>query len=209
MFKRLALAACIVLAAMTPATALAGKSTACTAPIIGGSTGDLVVPSGAHCHLFGVTVDGTITVQAGGALDTRNGTSISKHVFARDARRVVLWDTDIYGQVHVTGTTGPVSIGASSCNLDPIAGGNIHLFKNHGYVGVCQMSIRNNLNVQDNDRFVTLIENRAGNNIIVQRNVSTHIFDNEADNNLICHGNAPLKYSGNVVGGKAIGQCRV
>ncbi len=137
-----------------PGTALAAEATECAGTLTGGTYEKLAVPDGATCKLKGVTVEKSVRVGEGATLVTKAmsgvNTSIGQHVMGAGAQSVRLIDTDVYGQIHLRLTTGPIVIGTKGCAVDPIADGNIHLHDNFGSIAVCQMTIRNNLLVQNN-----------------------------------------------------------
>jgi hypothetical protein len=178
----------------------ASHSTACTGTL----TGDferIDVPDGATCVLEDATVQHSVTVGAGATLIT-DDTTIKQNVRGRGAASVRLIDTDILGNITLSRTTGRIVIGNDGCAVDPIAGGNIHLFDNFGSIAICQMSVRNNILLQNNDGRLALFDNRVGNNrntvrgnIQLARNDAsdTGIFIVRANSaeRLSCRDNAP------------------
>jgi len=234
MFRSL-LIACLVLAALPAAVAAHGGGSPdnCTTDIYGGTTGSLIVPEGKRCGLHGVTVKGSVTVQEDATLAT-DKTTIKKHVHSDKAAAVIIVDTDVYGQIHISRTSGLVTIRDSErCKNDPYAGGNVHLFKNHGVVHVCMISIRGNLLVQNNDGPLVYIRgntvggvfnligndnakiyipgNDIGGNLNVEHNTASEWFlinDNHIVKSLLCNGNVPAPVLvNNDVDGHSVGQC--
>jgi hypothetical protein len=163
----------------------ASHSTACTGTL----TGDferIDVPDGATCVLEDATVQHSVTVGAGATLIT-DDTTIKQNVRGRGAASVRLIDTDILGNITLSRTTGRIVIGNDGCAVDPIAGGNIHLFDNFGSIAICQMSVRNNILLQNNDGRLALFDNRVGNNLNVFGNdggQSIRIYRNTVRGNI-------------------------
>ena len=177
----------------TAVPATASNATDCTGIHSGVTYDRLEVPVGRWCQLNNVTVTGTVTVYGGLIM---HDSTIGKHLFGRDALAVRVYDTDIGGQVQISGTTGTVWIGASQCEADPVAGGNIHVHHNHGIVVICEMNVRNNILVQQNDNasgqsYIEVGGNTVGNNINVLGNDTQliRVVLNDVSGNINVHQN--------------------
>ncbi len=196
-----------------------------------GALGSLDVPDGATCTLTGASVSGNIKIGTGSSLMT-TGSYVRLNVMGDRAKTVLLIDTQVDGQIHLTRTSGQITIGTAGCKTDPIADGNINLQDNYGPIAICQMTIKNNIILHKNHNRIGVFDNRVGNNIQVIGNTSRAIRlrDNVMDNNLLlkgntvavafvvlrntmgvnanCTGNAIAPSgSGNVAGGSLSGQC--
>ncbi len=207
--RLLLIAALATFALTAPATVAAVQATTCEGTLSGGTYHSIIVESGATCRLDDVTVTHSVFVRPGGSLYAVDST-IRQQVQSRGATTVRLIDTDVFGQIHIRRTTGRVLIGASSCFVDPIAGGNIHLHHNFGPITVCQMTIRNNLLVQNNQGKIRLLFNDVGRNVNITGNQGSliRVRGNEIEGNLNCHQNAVTPtLVGNTVGGQRLGQC--
>jgi hypothetical protein len=161
----------------TPAAAFANNgqsgsgspSTECTTTIYGGTYHGIEVPDGATCAMLGVNVTHSVRVGAGSRLIITDS-EIGQHIMGQGARSVRVIDTNVYGQIHLWETTHSITIGTDGCAVDPIADGNIHLHANLGTIAICQMTIRNNLLLQNNKNRIGVYENRVGNNIQLSGN---------------------------------------
>ncbi|MDQ4038573.1 MAG: hypothetical protein M3313_09550 [Actinomycetota bacterium] len=174
------LVAGIAIAFLTVSPAQAAPATECTGTITGGTTGSLIVPEGETCTLEGVTVNGNIRIEAGGALITDDST-INGNVRGNGARTVQLIDTDVVGtgttgNITLTGTTGKIVIGSEGCRVDPAVGNNITLIDNEGNISICYMTVGETINVQGtDDGRIGIHNNTVGNSLIVQDNTGARI----------------------------------
>jgi hypothetical protein len=163
----------------------AAPATDCNGSVSGTTVGPLVVPSGATCTLTDVVVNGSVRVEAGGALVT-DDTTVNGSVIGRQARTVRLIDTDVVGtgtagNVNLRGTAGPIVIGSQGCAVDPSTGNNIILVNNHGTIAICFMTVGETVSLRDNDKTIGVFHNTIGNPLVVQNNTARfiRIRDNE------------------------------
>lgn len=207
-------------------------ATECTSTLEGGTFDEIVVPDGATCKLFGVVVEGDVTVGEDAKLVTRGQTQIGGDVASDGARSVLLIDTDVLGDIDLTGTTGAIVIGSAGCAVDPIAGGSIRLIGNFGTIAVCEMTVGGSLIARNNRSSLGLFDNDVTDNLIVKNHRGyaiwvkgntvggyTLVQDNKVSykvsvkNNAIagdlrCFSNIPNPvHTGNIVGGERLGGC--
>jgi len=148
------------------------------------------------------------------------------------AQAVQLYNTNVAGDVDLSGTTGQIIIGPNTCSVDPTVGGSIRLHDNFGSIAVCQMSVGEHLILRRNQGSIGLFANVVAENLIVSdntgpairirgntvsgyvlvnRNTLTELLairGNAVANDLRCFGNTPSPmHSRNTVGGLRLGQC--
>ncbi|MBZ2199553.1 hypothetical protein [Occultella gossypii] len=97
---------------------LEGTVPACTATIDGQHTGPLTVTDGVTCVL-GATVDGPVTVGAGGSLVVRDATLVGP-VAGTSAATIAITDSSITGPVMITGSTVETTIAGNEI-VGPLA----------------------------------------------------------------------------------------
>ena len=84
---------------------------------------------------------------------------------------VSITDTNVGRNIQLRNVVERVTIGASGCRVDPVAGRNLMVRNSHN-VAICEMSIANNLVVRDNRGTLMVRDNKACNNLHV---VSNHV----------------------------------
>lgn len=192
-----------------------GASVNCSGNLAGSVNADVIVPPNSTCNIQGATVNGNVSVQAGGRIIIGGGSTINGNVWAPSLGA----DTEFFGgrsfsaiicNSKITGTVtldkGPseVTVGGESNALQGGCGGNsigsnVTLAANRGPVslsangGACQApggtcGIGGNANVNSNTASAT-------------------VTDNHITGNLNCAANGEVSASGNTVGGTKNGQC--
>lgn len=186
--------------------ASAATTTTCDGTLTG--TYDAVlVPAGATCVLDGATVTGHVRVQSGGTLKATGSTLGSLH--SEGARTVRLTDTDVSGNIKVSGTVRATVIGGQGCQVDPVVAGNVIVTNNLGNVAVCDLTVAHNLLVIGNDGRVGLYRNTVGDNIELADNsgLANRVRDNTVSVNLNCHDNSGKVLSSGNTAKMIMGQC--
>lgn len=211
----------------------AAQATECTTTLEGGTYDSITVPDGETCRLIDVTVEGDVTIGDDSTLVARDST-IGGDVTGVGARSVRLIETDVAGDVDLSGTTGPIVLGPATCRVDPTVGGTIRLHGNFGTIAVCEMTVGESLVLRNNRSSILLFANVVADNLIVvdtrgvqlgirqntvagfmrvNRNTLTNalnIQSNDIGGDLECRRNSPYPLqSGNTVGGLRLGQCSV
>lgn len=198
-------AACLIPVAVA-VPAQAAPAVDCTGTLTG-SYQAINVPDGASCFLDGATVKRNVKIGIGSSLRTDEA-SIGGNVMGDKAKTVLIIDTPVYGQIHLTRTKGQITIGVEGCRTDPIADGNINLQRNYGPIAICQMTVKNNIILHNNRNRIGVFENRVGNNIQLIGNTgrAIRVWDNTMDNNLLVKNNKVAKaftFWRNDIGGRA------
>ncbi len=217
---------------ITRATCVPPETTECTSTLTGGTYEAISVPDGETCTLLGVTVEGDVTVGDDSKLVTKAGTEVGGDVTGVGAQAVQLYNTNVAGDVDLSGTTGQIIIGPNTCSVDPTVGGSIRLHDNFGSIAVCQVSVGERLVLRRNQGSIGLFANIVAENLIVSdntgpairirgntvsgyvlvnRNTLTELLairGNDVAGDLRCFGNTPSPmHSRNTVGGLRLGQC--
>jgi hypothetical protein len=138
---------------------------------IGAVTVDqVVVPDGAWCRLKGTTVNQNVILGVGSNLVTWNA-QVGGNIQATDGPRSVrIFETDVQGNIQVKKATRRILIGDETCRIDPYVGGNIQLEENLGGIGICQMTIAEDLQLFKNSGRIRVIDNDVGENLQVTDN---------------------------------------
>lgn len=193
-----------------------GATVNCSGDLTGTVNADVIVPSNSTCNIQEATVNGNVSVQAGGRIIIGSGSTINGNVWAPSLGT----DTSVFGEGHpfsaiicnskITGTVtldkapSEVTVGGESAALQGGCGGN---------------SIGSNVTLASNRGPVSLSANGGqckapggtcgiGGNANVNSNTGTAtVTDNNITGNLNCASNGSVFTSGNTVGGTRNGQC--
>jgi hypothetical protein len=195
----LAIIAALVLGALTAAPSSA--ATSCTGPvgaieIIGN------VSAGAGCDLSGATVKGNVTVNPGGSLSTKEGstTVIAGNLESSQATEISLEGaTSVQGNIGLKGTSGRIYLsGSVKGNLiieggipfltveNEAVGGNLKVLNTSGgvsgeggLVGISRSTVGGNVEVSNNSAIgivtnaVSVHETTVGGNLKISNNSAT------------------------------------
>jgi hypothetical protein len=139
--------------------------------VIGAVTVDqVVVPDGGFCVLDGTTVNQNVILGTGSNLRTLNA-QVGGNIQGTNGPRVVrILETDVQGNIQVKKATHAVIIGHAGCTVDPYVGGNIQLEENLGGIGICQMTIEEDLQLFKNSGRIRVVDNDVGENLQVTDN---------------------------------------
>jgi len=187
-------ASLITAAGSADAAAKICDNTADTA-LTGTLDGSVVVPDGADCFIQ----DAVIT----GAFQAIHSPGI-----------VSLIETNVLGKggIFVKGATKRVTIGSEGCRTDPYAGRNLKVFDSRN-VAICDMSVRNNIQVKRNTGWLMVRGSYACNNLMVTDNttVALRVRDNFYTRNLMVARNTAEKVmvvKNNTDTGQSVNDCR-
>lgn len=189
----------------------------CTGDLTGTVNADVIVPSNSTCNIQGATVNGNVSVQAGGRIIINGGSTINGNVWApslgtdtqtfSEGRTfsAIICNSKITGTVTLDKAPSEVTVGGTSRALGKGCGGN---------------SIGGNVTLANNTGPVSLSENGGpcqnvpggtcgiGGNANVNSNTGpVSVFDNNITGNLSCALNGTITAAGNTVGGTKNGQC--
>jgi hypothetical protein len=178
-----------------------------------GSTvnGNLVVPPGTVCQLFGVTVTGNVQVQTNAHLNISDnatqGSTIDGNL--RAGTGAIL---DVFVSSGFTSTIDG-NIVADQCSavelVPAIVGGNVSIQNCTGgqFVGYSDAEIAGNFTCNDNSIECDALAGNVKGNVQINNNAVAEVFVNTIGGNLQCQGNTTIIGSGNTVGGHEQGQC--
>ncbi|NJN45579.1 MAG: hypothetical protein HC808_02780 [Candidatus Competibacteraceae bacterium] len=154
---------------------------------IGATTvdGNVIVPSNQSCTLTGTYVKGNVELEDGAKLLARGSTYIEGSVQTDGADRVRIRDSEVNGDVQLTGVDGSIS----SFVLSSVIGGTVEW--------------------EDNSAaFLIRFSDVNGDVKVNQNSAQARVFDNVVDGNLQCQANEPAPVGArNVVGGNKEDQC--
>jgi hypothetical protein len=172
--------------------------------------GNLVVPLGTVCQLFGVTVTGNVQVQTNAHLNISDnatqGSTIDGNM--RVGTGAIL---DVFVSSGFTSTIdgNVVADQCSAVELVPaIVGGNVSIQNCTGeFVGYSQGEIAGNFTCNDNSTECDALAGNVKGNVQINNNAAADVFVNTIGGNLSCQGNATINGGDNMVGGHKQGQC--
>ncbi|HTB74094.1 MAG TPA: hypothetical protein VK762_12660, partial [Polyangiaceae bacterium] len=198
-----------------PAHTVQGNQT-CNGTIYAANTtisGNLTVPAGAQCTLYGVTVSGNVQVGSRATFNVESSILSGNLQVQGSAALTVDAGTVIKGNVQVTGTSGVGMAGSIAGNVSivqtesALTGGN----------WICSATISGNLQVEQSAAGATFdiggpAHCAAGNTIrgsaqIVQNSAAMTVDNNKVGGSLQCSQNTSIVDSGNTVAGSTQGQC--
>ena len=142
---------CAALACVAAAPAFAAGSIKCTSQLPGYIAGNLDVPAGQVCNLYGQEVAGNVTVE--GTLNSY-GTRFDGNATVTGGVIVISNGNGpaagLMGNLTITGSAGNSQIGCP--NISNYIGGNITYTGNSGNLDVCQANVGGTVNVNGNTR---------------------------------------------------------
>ena len=187
-------------------TSPAAAATVCNSPTTYFNTafpGGIVVPPGGQCHVAASTVDGPVTVGAGGSFRAFAGSTINGSVTAQRATVLLVGAEvrggvliqqpvatpglpDISGSICASTITGSLVVQAAPSSADPFLIG--------GFAG---------------RQACGSLDNSVGGDIVFQYNqVPSSVANNLVGGRVICLGNNPAPYhAGNQPASRTYGQC--
>ncbi len=187
----------------TGSTSTAVQLTVVTQACVTGTfNGPIVIGAGkVGCIAAGATVNGPVTVSAGGALVT-SGATINGALSSAGALGVALCGTKITGAVTVTGSILPVLLGGGSCAGDTFSAA-VSLSGNHLGVLFDNDTVTGSLNISNNFFGVTIAGNTETGNATVSSNTGGVSFTkNTLHGNLVITNNSGgFTFSGNTISG--------
>ena len=146
-----------------------GFSTSC---ITGAVTGPLVIKVGqAICVGTGGSITNGVTIQSGGSLWLSGG-SIAGDLTASGASVVTLCALSLEGSIMVTGSTGPVNIGGSTCpaHSTNTFSGSVSITHNTGGVTYVGNSVSGSVAITNNSGGFAYLGNSASETVTVSTN---------------------------------------
>ena len=154
-----------------------------------GTLGNVVVPAGKDCFIWGNVSIKNLRVEERGALHVFGGVTISGNLVSAGADHVAIGENIVH---RTNSVYGNVVIG------DTIKATTIR-----------KLVVGQNLNLEGNNGAVTLTDNPVGQNLIVKENKGGVTIDqNVILRNLICEDNAdPFVVGTNSVASNKLGQC--
>jgi hypothetical protein len=142
----------------------------CTGPI--GAViidGNVIVPPGASCALFGTRVTGNVLFGQGSRLLTQDATVVG-NIQGEGAIRVRIYNTAVTN-IQLKKVTLGIIIGSdSSCRADPLVLGRIQLEENPAPITICKMSTRQDVQLTKNTGAIWVSENIVGEDLQVAEN---------------------------------------
>ncbi len=145
-----------------------GFSTSCST---GAVTGPLVIKAGqAICVGTGGSITNGVTIRSGGSL--WSGGSIAGDLTASGASAVTLCALSLVGSIMVTGSTGPVNIGGSTCpaHSTNTLSGSVSITHNIGGVTYVGNSVTGSVAITNNSGGFTYLGNSASGTVTVSTN---------------------------------------
>ncbi len=146
-----------------------GFSTSCTT---GAVTGPLVIKAGqAICVGTGGSISNGVTIRSGGSLWLSGG-SIAGDLTASGASALTLCALSLEGGIMVTGSTGPLNVGGSTCpaHSTNTFSGSVSITHNIGGVTYVGNSVTGSVAITDNSGGFAYLGNSASETVTVSTN---------------------------------------